>query len=198
MSIKKGLEKKLSAFIIFDVIAITYFSIVGKQDIEYLKLITSFASAPLIYFFTTLLPADLKASISLFKIKHALPGHRAFSIYMHKDSRIDVDKLGKTLGELPINPEKQNSKWYQIYRKLHTEPAILDINKRFIFCRDLATLSLILTIAVPVVTYLNNASIKFVFISGAVFLIQYALSIIATRQAANRLVCTVLAMESVS
>lgn len=68
MSIKKGLEKKLSAFIIFDVIAITYFSIVGKQDIEYLKLITSFSSAPLIYFFTTLLPADLKASISLFKV----------------------------------------------------------------------------------------------------------------------------------
>lgn len=127
-----------------------------------------------------------------------MPGHRAFSIYMHKDSRIDVDKLEKTLGELPITPEKQNSKWYQIYRKQHTEPAILDINKRFIFCRDLATLSLILTISVPVVTYLNNASIKFVFISGAVFLIQYALGIIATRQAANRLVCTVLAMESVS
>jgi hypothetical protein len=44
-----------------------------------------------------LLSADLKARLVFCDRKHALPGHRAFSVYAKKNSRIDFVRLQRAL-----------------------------------------------------------------------------------------------------
>jgi hypothetical protein len=59
-----------------------------------------------------LLSADLKAARLVFcDGKHALPGHRAFSVYAKKDPRIDFVRLQRALGnKLPrVRPSWRRS-----------------------------------------------------------------------------------------
>jgi hypothetical protein len=58
-----------------------------------------------------LLSADLKARLVFCDGKHALPGHRAFSVYAKKDPRIDFVRLQRALGnKLPrVRPSWRRS-----------------------------------------------------------------------------------------
>jgi hypothetical protein len=55
-----------------------------------------------------LLSAELKARLVFLRWKHALPGHRAFSVYAKNDPRIDFVRLQRALGnKLPVDAEAE-------------------------------------------------------------------------------------------
>jgi len=46
--------------------------------------------------------AELKAMLVFCRLKHALPGHRAFSVYAAKDARISPARLLESLTQKPM------------------------------------------------------------------------------------------------
>jgi hypothetical protein len=84
-----------------------------------------------------LLSADLKARLVFFRWRHALPGHRAFTIYGPRDSRVDMVALAQTYGpNLPTEPAEQNTLWYRIFQTVTNEPQILQTHRDFLLLRD--------------------------------------------------------------
>lgn len=200
MSAKKGLMGWLSAFVAFDMVILgsllaPHFQVSDIDSGTITRAIASMLAPPALLLLTSILSPDMKACLVFWRVRYALPGHRAFSKYIEGDSRIDAGALEKKIGAFPNDPAAQNSEWYRIYRAHRTEDAVLDANRRYLLFRDLATLSAFLVVVVPL-------TLKFVGLStafgpaAAVFAVQYVLSAIAAQQAGIRFVRTVLAIES--
>jgi len=86
--------------------------------------------------------ADLKATLVYWRLKHALPGHRAFSIYALKDTRINAPRLLKTFkGTFPSDPAEQNAAWYKLYKTVRDDPSVRDAHRTFLLLRDYTALS---------------------------------------------------------
>lgn len=166
-----------------------------SESIEIVKIISTFLAPPLLLLLSTVIPPNVKASLAFWRFKNALPGHRAFSKYMYSDSRIDDRWLQENISPLPSTARDQNVEWYRIYRKHHKEGAIQDINKRFLLFRDLATISFLFLIILPLILRATHAEVT-IWPIIIVFLIQYLMSAIAARQMGIRLVCTALAIET--
>jgi hypothetical protein len=84
-----------------------------------------------------LLSADAKARLVFLRWHHALPGHRAFSVYAVRDPRIDVPALEKLYGAaLPVAPAEQNRAWYRIYKTMENDVAIRQVHRDFLLLRD--------------------------------------------------------------
>lgn len=202
MSAKKGLLGWLSAFIGFDMVILGGLlvpqlrtSAIDSQMVT--GALTSLLTPPLLLLLSALFSPDLKASLIFWRVRHALPGHRAFTRYVDGDARIDVAALEQRIGAFPTAPVAQNAEWYRIYRLHRNDDAVLDANRRFLLFRDLATVSLLLAVGVPIALKLAGLGIA-IGPAGAVFVVQYLLSSIAAQQAGIRFVRTVLAIESAS
>lgn len=198
MSIKKGLIGWLGAFLAFDIsilASVMLQQVSLSESIEIAKIISTFLAPPLLLLLSTVIPPNVKASLAFWRFKNALPGHRAFSKYMYSDSRIDDRWLQENISPLPSTARDQNVEWYRIYRKHHKEGAIQDINKRFLLFRDLATISFLFLIILPLILRATHAEVT-IWPIIIVFLIQYLMSAIAARQMGIRLVCTALAIET--
>jgi len=202
MSAKKGLIRWLSAFVAFDMV------VLGGLLVQQLRAasidpqmvtgaLMSLLTPPLLLLLTAILSSDVKATLVFWKVRHALPGHRAFSKYVLGDARINATALYERIGEFPIEPRSQQTEWYRLYRQHRDDDAVLDANQRFLLFRDLATVSALLAIGVPIALKLFGLQVAMVPAS-AVFAAQYLLSAIAAQQAGIRLVRTVLAIESAS
>lgn len=86
--------------------------------------------------------ADVKATLVYWRLKHALPGHRAFSVYTQKDTRINAQRLLKTFrGTFPSDPAEQNAAWYKLYKTVRDDVTVLDAHKTFLLLRDYTALS---------------------------------------------------------
>ncbi len=198
MSIKKGLIGWLGAFLAFDISILASVMIQQvslSESIEIAKIASTFLAPPLLLLLSTVIPPDAKASLAFWRFKYALPGHRAFSKYMYSDNRIDERWLQENITPLPSTAREQNVEWYRIYRKHHKEEAIQDINKRFLLFRDLATISFLFLIILPVILRATHTEVT-IWPIIIVFLIQYLMSAIAAHQMGIRLVCTALAIEA--
>jgi hypothetical protein len=200
MPAKKGLLGWLSAFVGFDMVVLGGLlvpqlraSMVDPQMVT--GALTSLLTPPLLLLLTAVLPPDFKASLVFWRVRHALPGHRAFSKYLNGDARIDVAALERRIGTFPAEPDAQNAEWFRIYRLHRNDDAVLDANRRFLLFRDLAAVSLLLAVGVPVALKLVGLEIA-MGPAGAVFAVQYVLGAVAAQQAGIRLVRTVLAIES--
>src|SRR5215469_13702780 len=53
--------------------------------------------------------SGLKANVVFWRLKNALPGHRAFTRLAPKDPRIDMKQLREKLGDLPRAAKEQNT-----------------------------------------------------------------------------------------
>lgn len=202
MSAKKGLLAWLSAFVAFDMVVLGGLLVpqlrTGALDPQMVtRALTSLLTPPLLLLLTALLPPDIKASLAFWRVRHALPGHRAFSLYLGGDARIDAAALERRIGPFPSEPAAQNAEWYRVYRLHRNDEAVLDANRRFLLFRDLATVSLLLAVAVPIALKLTGWEVA-MGPSGAMFAVQYLLSAVAAQQAGIRFVRTVLAIESAS
>ncbi len=144
-----------------------------------------------------LLSADLKARLVFLRWKHALPGHRAFSVYAKKDPRIDFARLQRALGnKLPGDPEAENAAWYRFYLEVQSVPAVQQVHRDFLLLRDYTGLAALFLIGFGVAAFVVVVTWKvFAFYVG--FLILQ--SVVVRHAAATygvRFVCTVLAQKA--
>ena len=143
-----------------------------------------------------IIPSDIKEMLVFWRVKHVLPGHRAFSSLMLTDERIDFDRLRAKVGNFPTDPAGQNKLWYRLLKKHGGDEGIAETHQRFLCFRDASGISIVLCIATPVfAVFLNAADF---WIAMLAFFGQYLLFMAVARNAANRLVVNVLALESVS
>lgn len=141
-----------------------------------------------------IIPVELKDTLTYWRVTEVLPGHRAFTVYGPKDSRIDMVALEKTAGPLPNEPKEQNTFWYALYKKVGSEVSVVESHKLSLLFRELAALSFSLLVMVPIGLY-------FVFPQAALpafalFLIQYLLCALAGRNSGIRFVTNVLVLHS--
>jgi hypothetical protein len=157
------------------------------------------AAAPVIVLLlTSLLSADVKAALVFWRFRDVLPGHRAFSVYAHRDSRIDLKGLQQNIGEFPISPREQNAAWYALYKSVLEDPGVIQAHRNYLLFRDLSALSLILSVAAPVVALLTGGTRMTALTVFGLLLAQYVLAAIAARNNGIRFVTTVLALHGIA
>jgi hypothetical protein len=87
---------------------------------------------------------SVKEFFVFWRVKDRLPGHRAFTKIGPSDSRINMKRVKALFPDgLPVDPKKQNSEWFQLYREFQDELQVFYSHKAFLLTRDLASLTVI-------------------------------------------------------
>ena len=143
-----------------------------------------------------LVSADVKAILVSWRLRHSLPGCRAFSCYMQGNPRIDPDVISERWGPLPEDPNAQNRLWYKIYRQHDQEASVKDAHQSYLLTRDLTALSVVFLLtfgpAAFVVAQDMLTAAYYVAALAALFLLASQ----AGRNYGGRLVTNVLAAAS--
>jgi hypothetical protein len=145
---------------------------------------------------SSLISSDHKAILVFWRIKHPLPGARAFSVHAPADHRIDLAKLKKNVGVFPTAERDQNSKWYGLYKQVDSDASVVDSHKNYLLFRDIAAMSLLLVPTLPLVLYFSGIDSTRMCISAAWFLGQYLVTAFAARTTGIRFVQNVLAVHA--
>lgn len=145
---------------------------------------------------SSLLSSNLKAVLVFWRWRHPLPGARAFTVHAQADPRIAPDRLRKNVGEFPQDPGEQNSRWYALYREVGDEASVRDSHGNYLLFRDLAAVSALLVLAVPLVLALVGSGASLALSAAAFFLFQHLLAAQAGRVAGVRMVRNVLALHA--
>lgn len=145
---------------------------------------------------SALISSDHKAILVFWRLKHPLPGARAFSVHALADHRIDLAKLKKNVGEFPVAERDQNSKWYGLYKQVDSDPSVVDSHKNYLLFRDIAAMSLLLVPALLLVLYLGRVDSTRMLVSTAWFMGQYLVTAFAARTTGIRFVQNVLAVHA--
>lgn len=141
-----------------------------------------------------LLSHRIKASLVYWKLTDALPAHAAFTKHGPADARTDMAALRKKIGDFPAIPAEQNRLWFKLFKAVETEPAVVEAHKMYLLYRDMAAISVLLLVAVPVSLYFDGTA---GFAAGAVagiFALQYLMAAVAAQHKGIRLVTNVLAI----
>lgn len=147
-------------------------------------------------FLNDLIPAGIKASIVFGRLTDALPGHRAFSVHVRNDPRIDLALLKKRVGEFPDEPRAQNAAWYRLLQAHKSDPLIADAHGRFLLFRDCAALTLLILPIALVSLLLAGIPVRLGGVLIAALALQFLWLAVSARNAGIRLVQNVLALES--
>lgn len=145
---------------------------------------------------SSLISADHKAILVFWRLRHPLPGARAFSVHAPLDPRIDLVVLRKNIGEFPTTDRDQNAKWYGLYRLVDSAPSVVDSHKNYLLFRDIAAMSLLLVIGVPLAMHFSGIDTTRIGFSAALFFGQYLLAAFAARTTGIRFVKNVLAVHA--
>jgi len=198
----KAIWLLVSADIVVIVLVLTGFAFTQASLSEFAK--SAFvrgllfaAAGPLVaVFLNDLLPSNAKASIVFWRIKDALPGHRAFSEHAEGDPRIDIAALKKRVGEFPQNPRDQNSCWYKLFQKHQSNVIVSDSHKRFLLFRDSSSLTLLILAIAWIASVLAGApaGLQATVVGGLA--VQFLWLAISARNTGIRLVQNVLALEA--
>lgn len=155
------------------------------------------AAGPLVaVFLNDLLPSNAKASIVFWRLKDALPGHRAFSDHAEADPRIDLAALKQKIGEFPQSSRDQNSCWYRLFQKYQSNVIVSDSHKRFLLFRDSSSLTLLILAVAWIAFVLAGApaGLQATVVGGLA--VQFLWLAISARNTGIRLVQNVLALEA--
>jgi hypothetical protein len=110
--------------------------------------------------------------------------------------RIDMTALKKNVGELPTERSAQNSKWFKLYLKVENEAPVLEAHKSYLLFRDMAAMSLLLSVLVPATFFFTGATPGVVGATGIWFVVQFLVCCLGARNSGTRFVCNVLAIHS--
>lgn len=141
------------------------------------------------------LPSHMKEQLVFWRQHNPLPGSRVFTQYGKNDPRVDVRRIKEKYGRLPHQPGEQNRLWYSIYKTVRHDPAVLQIQSDYLFCRDYTAVSAIFLI-VGSVSCLVIASVQRTAACSVLLLIQYLIVRLAARNYGIRLATTVLAVSA--
>jgi hypothetical protein len=144
-----------------------------------------------------LLSSGMKDRLVFLRWRHALPGHRAFSVHAKADPRIDWGRLQRALGnKIPSDPEGENKAWYRFYLEVQDVPAVQQVHRDYLLLRDYTGLALLFLIGMGVAALFIITTSKVL----AVYLGILVLQLVVVRHAAAiygiRFVCTVLAQKA--
>lgn len=145
---------------------------------------------------SSLVSADHKAILVFWHFKHPLPASRAFSVHAPADHRIDLAKLKKHVGPFPVDEREQNAKWYGLYKQVDSDPSVVDSHKNYLLFRDIAAMSLLLVVILPIPMYFTDVESTKIAISATWFLGQYLITAFAARTSGIRFVQNVLAVHA--
>lgn len=140
-----------------------------------------------------LLPNYIKEFIVFWKFTNRLPGHKAFSKYAKKDSRIDFQNLKDKYSEIESEKLDENRLWYKIYKQYVESPSVWDSQKNYLFMRDITNLTIIFMIIILIINYFFD--VNYIYYIGLG--IEYILLMIVCRNYAIKFVTNVLAEDSV-
>lgn len=160
------------------------------------RIIPAAFGAVLIRVLNAQLDATTKARVVFMRWNDPLPGARAFTKHGPKDARVDMDGLKRRLGELPVEPAKQNATWYRLYREVAERPAIVQSSKEYLFTRDYHVLALSIFIVFGIVSIwaIPEPVTRALYVGG--LLLQAFMTGQAARNHGRRLVCNVLALSA--
>lgn len=200
MSAKKGLLRWLSAFVAFDIVVLGGLltpQLVGKEidAVNVTGVLTTLLAPPVLFLLNAIVPQSVKHVLVFWRLRDVLPSHRAFSVHAGRDPRVSVSKLMHRVREIPYEPRDQQDTWFGFYQRHKADAAVLDAQRPFLIFRDLASLSFSLALIAPLLLCAYGFGVAS-WSALAIFGGQYVLAAIASRQAGERLVCTVLSIES--
>jgi hypothetical protein len=107
-----------------------------------------------------LLSPMAKARLVFWRWRHPLPGCRAFSVHAKRDARINLPALRVRLGTFPKNEPDQNAMWYRLYRSIEHDLAVAQVQKDFLFTRDLAALSALAILPLGLAAFVQAGSFR--------------------------------------
>ena len=137
-----------------------------------------------------------KARLVFWRWKNPLPGCRAFSELMNTDPRINVAALKAKHGVFPRSPKDQNALWFQIYKKHAEALTVSEGHRVYLLTRDMASLSLIFALVLPLWAFLSPIYRGVAFIYSVALCGQYLLIATSARNYGRRFVLNVLTEES--
>ena len=165
----------------------------AEKGVFFSALLTSLS-----FLLSGLLSTNAKLAVVFWRVKHALPGHRAFTDVAAADHRIDLAALTSKLGALPDEPDLQNKLWYKLYKQHEHDPRVQDPHQHYLLFRDMAAISicfLVLECGFWATHLYPSTGHGWVILA---LTIQYVLCVMSARNSANRFVANVLALEAVA
>lgn len=203
--LKHSYQRRLNT-VLFINVALFWVAIVSHSDISTLPDLFKSLSVkdgiaglltPIVAFILDgLLSADTKARIVYFRVRHPLPGSRAFSVHLFKEPRADPRRLTQIWGPFPNNPTEQNQLWYRIYITVENYIRVQEAHRAWLFSRDLTAYSIVFLFLFGPVALLSDTQWDVVSWYLLVLAVQFLATMTAARTYGVRLVRTVLAVAS--
>lgn len=138
-----------------------------------------------------------KTRLVFMRWRHALPGHRAFSVFAVSDPRVDVDGLRKLLGkDWPTDPEAENRTWYRLFKEVESDPAVLYAHGEYLFTRDYAGFAALFLFALGSAAALTVRPIPVLLVYLGCLFLQFLVVRHTAATYGERFVCTVLARKA--
>lgn len=206
-SLKTINRKTIWFLVVFDVLLLT---LLLKDEIALwdlssftqkatISLLLTTAAGPLVAgFLNEFFSSHLKATLVFWHIKHALPGHRAFSELINGDPRTDVASLKQAVGNLPEQPVEQNQLWYRMYKKHAHDVTVINAHQNFLLYRDCASLTCLIGLSLLIASLALELPTDKLWGAFTLLTLQYGLFVIAAQNTGKRLVQNVLTLESIA
>lgn len=143
-----------------------------------------------------MIPAQVRDRLIHWRWSHPLPGARAFTKLGPADQRVDMKKLQKAFGRLPIEPGKQSRAFYAIYKSHMNAVGVLDAHRSYLAARDIGTINLLLLLLLVPLAWLFIGFDGSVAIYTGTLFGAYVLMCLAAQVYGARLVQNTLAIAS--
>lgn len=175
-------------------------SLMGSWDVGLIHGLLQHAAAAgvaavVLLVFQDLAPPGLKATLVFWRVRDALPGHRAFSELSGRDPRVDPAALAALSPKDPETGRQQNARWYRWLKEVEAEPPVSDAHRRYLALRDCAALLLLLALISPGLGVLEVQTWVSSLKLAGLCLAAYLVVMLSARHAAERLVVNVIACK---
>lgn len=201
-SLKAEYQKWLWLLATADLVVVAFFlfpSIFPGDDLFKLmnwRLFTTLLAPIAVILLVNVLPHKAKCMLVYWKPYGWMPGSEVFSRFAREDVRVDMAALSKNIGSLPQDPRDQNTRWYQLYKLVENHTEVSETHRTFLMYRDMAVLSLMFAIVLPICLAIVGAPPGAQLLALAIFVAQFVLTALSARWSGVRFVCNVVALHS--
>lgn len=217
MDLKEYRNKEFKNYVILNICIILFYSIdFCKLNIEELKvnfevfqkffplILSSSAIYVYVFLIDSLLPDGYKAKIVT--LWSDLPGFTVFTNMKKevKDGRFTKEQVLEKYNNIYERMDKindsdklkrfENAEWYKIYQKHKESTKILVSNRDYLLCRDLCSISLLISIIYVVVTICFDMIVFNWSVLGFLF-VEYIITKFGAKHKAKRLVMNVISED---
>lgn len=130
------------------------------------------------------------------RLHDPLPGCRAFSRIGPESSHVNMEQLTKNFGPLPEDGAEQNRLFYKLYSDFREDIGVLDAHGRYLAARDLGTITALIMLGLPWLTWWATDNAPRSFAYGCALFAVYFFCALAAKNYSWRMVQHVLALAS--